>query len=128
MIDDNPDDIFIAKRALLKSAVDCAIEEASNGLKAMERLRTGNPPRLILLDLKMPGAGGLEILQFIRAQEKTRYVPVVMVTSSKMEEDMKAAYNAGANGFLYKSHDLIEFTEKLKTALHYWINMNLSPF
>jgi two-component system response regulator len=128
MIDDNPDDIFITKRAIMKSAVDFAIEEASDGFKAMERLRMGNPPHLILLDLKMPGAGGLEILQFIRAQEKTRYVPVVMVTSSKMDEDMKAAYDAGANGFLHKSHDLTEFTENLKTALHYWININLSPF
>ena len=127
IVDDSPDDIFIAKRAIAKSRVDCVVEAVSNGHQALERLVNNQLPALVLLDLKMPEIGGIEVLRFIRTREQTRYIPVVMLTSSKMEEDVKASYDAGANGYLHKTLNLSEFTEKLKTTLHYWIDLNLYP-
>ena len=127
IVDDNPDDIFIAKRAVSKCRVDCSVEAISKGHQAVERLTNNPPPALVLLDLKMPEIGGIEILRFIRTQEQIRYMPVVMLTSSKMEEDVKASYDAGANGYLHKAYDVSEFTEQLKTTLQYWIDFNLSP-
>jgi CheY-like chemotaxis protein len=127
IVDDSLDDIFIAKRAISKCRADCVVEAVSNGHQAIERLVDNKRPSLVLLDLKMPEIGGIEILRFIRAREQIRYMPVVMLTSSKMEEDVKASYDAGANGYLHKTFDLSEFTEKLETTLHYWIDFNLFP-
>lgn len=127
IIDDNPDDIFMTKRAVSKSRADCVIEVASDGRQAIERLRNGIQPTLVLLDLKMPGTTGTDVLQCIRSNRQTRYISVVILSSSKMESDLKASYDAGANGFLHKTHDLSEFTEKMKTVLHYWIDLNLVP-
>ena len=127
VIDDNPDDIFIVKRAIMKSRSGCTVETAADAVQAQERLGRPDLPGLILLDLKMPGMGGIEVLRFIRAGAQTRYIPVVMITSSKMESDQKAAYEAGANGFLHKEHDLTQFTESIRSTLHYWIDINLSP-
>ena len=127
IIDDNPDDILIAKRAMSKYRTDCIIEEASSGALAEERLQNAQPPALILLDLKMSGIDGIDVLRFIRTRERIRYIPVVMLSSSNLEEDLKTAYDAGANGFLYKTPDLFEFTEILRATLYYWIHLNLSP-
>jgi two-component system response regulator len=127
LLDDDPNDIFLAKRTISALRTDCVIEAAPDGHQAMERLRDGIPFALILLDLKLPGIDGIELLQFIRAQEQTRYIPVVMLTSSTMDEDVKKSYRAGANGYLYKVLDLSEFTECLKTTLHFWIDFNRSP-
>jgi two-component system, response regulator len=127
IVDDSPDDIFIAERTISKCRVDCSVETLTNGYRAMERLVNKKPPALVLLDLKMPEIGGIEILRFIRTREQTRYIPVVMLTSSQMEEDVKASYDAGANGYLHKAFDLSEFLEKMETTLRYWIDFNLSP-
>lgn len=127
IVDDNPDNAFLAKRAISQSRAGCSIEVATDGLQAIERLRKAKPPALIFLDLKMPGTGGIEVLQFIRSCEQTQYIPVVMLSSSNMEEDLKASYAAGANGFLHKTHDFTKFTESIKTALHYWIDVNMLP-
>ncbi len=127
IVDDNQDDIILTKHAILESRPDCIVEVALDGLQATERLRKTPPPGLIFLDLKMPGMGGIEVLQFVRAQERTRYLPVVMLTSSTIEDDMRSSYGAGANGFLHKMLDLSEFTECLKATLHYWFDFNWSP-
>jgi CheY-like chemotaxis protein len=111
----------------LKYRTDCIIGEASSGARGEERLQNGRPPALILLDLKMPGLDGIDVLKFIRTREQTRYIPVVMLSSSNLEEDLKATYDAGANSFLYKAPDLSEFTEILTATLYYWIDLNLSP-
>jgi len=127
IIDDNPDDILIAKRAISKYRTDCIIEEASGGACAEERLQNARPTALVLLDLKMSGIDGIDVLRFIRTREQTRYIPVVMLSSSNLEEDLKASYDAGANGYLYKTPDFFEFTKNLTAALYYWIDLNLSP-
>lgn len=127
IIDDNPDDILLAKRAIIKCRTDCTIEEVSSGAMAREHLRNAPLPSLVLLDLKMPGIDGIDVLKDIRAHERTQYIPVVMFSSSTLEEDIKACYDAGANSFLYKSDDLLEFMHILNKTLQYWIDINLSP-
>jgi len=126
IVDDNPADIFITEKAITKVRPGSVIEQADDGAKAIDLLRTGNVPGLILLDMKMPGVGGIEVLQEIRKHEETRYVPVVMLTSSTLGSDIQAAYDAGANSFLYKIHDLGTFTEEMKSVLHYWLDLNIS--
>ena len=113
IVDDNPSDLLISKISVLKFRPYSIIEEAASGL--------------VLLDLKLPGMDGIEVLRGIRASAKIRYIPVVMVTSSTMEEDMKASYDAGANGFLHKAHDFSKFTQSLEAAVHYWMDVNLTP-
>lgn len=127
VIDDNLDDGFLAKRAIIKSGVPCVVEVASDGNQAIERLRDAGPFSLILLDFKMPEPSGVKILQFIRTFDKTRYTPVVMLSSSSMEEDVRAAYAAGANSYMHKDIDLSEFSAKLAVVLRYWIELSLSP-
>ena len=127
LIDDNPDDIFITRRAIAKCHADCVVESASTGQEAIDRLLSGKIPALIFLDLKMPGIGGIEVLQFIRSQEPLRYIPVVILTSSRINDDLKTAYKAGANSFIHKCHDLQSFTRNLSTAIQYWIELNISP-
>jgi two-component system response regulator len=127
VIDDNMDDGFLAKRAILKTGASCIVEVATDGHQAKERLRDAGPFSLILLDFKMPEISGLDILKFIRTFNKTRFTPVVMLSSSRMEDDVKAAYSAGANSYLRKDLDLSEFTAKLTVVLRYWIELSLSP-
>lgn len=127
IIDDNPDDIIITRRAISKVRTDCTVIEASDEEQALECLNSQLLPSLILLDLKMPGSDGIDILKYIRSGEYTRYIPVVILTSSIMEKDLRISYDAGANSFLHKTHDLDEFTETLRTAINYWVDLNLSP-
>jgi two-component system response regulator len=128
LVDDSAEELMIVTRAIKKSRPDCSIETAIDGSEALLRFKTGKPFSIILLDLKLPGMDGLDILRYIRTYEKTRYTPVVILTSSNLDADMKAAYDAGANGFIHKTHDLAEFTENMKAALHYWIKVNRVPF
>ncbi len=127
IVDDNLDEGFLAKRAILKSGVNCIAEVASDGFQAKERLSNANTFALILLDFNLSGIHGLEILKFIRNHEKTRYVPVVMLSSSRLEADVKASYDAGANSFLRKTLDLTEFIEELTAVIHYWTVINVLP-
>ena len=82
---------------------------------------------MIFLDLKIPSMDGIDILRNIRAREKYRYTPVLMLTSSILDADVRAAYDAGANGFLHKSHALTAYAENIKAALNYWMDVNISP-
>ena len=127
IIDDNPDDVFIARRAITKARPECSVEVAEGSKLAIEYLGREELPSLILLDLKMPEIDGIELLHYIRSHEQTRYIPVVILSSSKMDDDLKASYTAGTNGFLHKAHDLSEFTAKIKVTLEYWLDINLAP-
>jgi CheY-like chemotaxis protein len=126
IVDDNPADIFIVEKAITKTRPESVIAHATSGDEALGILRKRSTPALILLDYKMPGMSGVEVLQDIRKHGETRYVPVVMLTSSTLGSDIKAAYDAGANSYLYKSHDLGTFTEEIKSVLHYWLDLNVS--
>jgi CheY-like chemotaxis protein len=118
IIDDNRDDIEITRLALEDIGRQEKVEAAINGGQALRRLREGeNLPRLILLDLKMPGMSGFDCLREIRADERLRPIPVIVVTSSSLQSDRQEAYEAGANSFLYKTIDIDRFGTALDAEL-----------
>jgi len=127
IVDDDPAAIMLSKVAILKVRTDCSIVEATCGNQALACLNNGTLPDLILLDLKLSGMDGIEILQQIRAREDCRTIPIIIISSSKLENDLLAAYNAGANDYLYKEYDFKKFVENLNASIHFWIDVNLLP-
>jgi CheY-like chemotaxis protein len=127
IVDDNPADVFIAEKAILRSRPECIFEHAGNGGEALDLVHSGNQPGLVLLDVKMPGMSGLDVLADIRNHDDTRYIPVVMLSSSTLGSDIQASYNAGANSYLGKTHDFDAFTEEIRSVLHYWLDLNKPP-
>jgi two-component system, response regulator len=128
VVDDSVDEVIIVRRAVLKAAPGIELQTSNSGHEAVEYLRGCAQMRvLILLDLKMPGMDGVEVLHQIRAHARTRYIPVVMLTSSSLESDVLSAYEAGANGYVTKAHDFAEFTKDMGTVIHYWHDVNRSP-
>jgi CheY-like chemotaxis protein len=121
VIDDDPDDLEITKRALAKMRCDTACLTASRGEAALALLRScAELPSLILLDLKMPGMNGIETLRQIRSDERTRHIPVVIVTNSTLESDRKASLAAGANAFLHKAFDIDQYGRDIQSQLERW--------
>jgi CheY-like chemotaxis protein len=128
IVEDNPDEAIIINRAVSKAGPGIAMEIKSSGRSVLEYLQNCTAmPFLILLDLNMPGMGGIDVLQKIRAHDRGRHVPVVVLTSSSLAADVDAAYKAGANGFVTKAHDLAEFTGDMKAVIHYWHDVNRPP-
>lgn len=122
IIDDNPDDIEITRIVLSKMGHEVKIEAALCGEAALERLRSGEElPSIILLDLKMSGMGGFDVLRQIRGDERLQHIPVIVVTSSSLESDEKKSYEAGANTFLHKAFDMDRFSRDIKHVLARWI-------
>jgi CheY-like chemotaxis protein len=118
IIDDNRDDIEITRLALEDIGRKEKVESAINGGQALRSLREGeNLPRVILLDLKMPGMSGFDCLREIRADERLRPIPVIVVTSSSLEADRQEAYEAGADSFLCKTIDIDRFGTSLDAEL-----------
>jgi CheY-like chemotaxis protein len=126
IVDDNYDDIALTQRAISKFNAYCNTEAVTDGDKAMKYMEC-NAPSLVILDLKLPGMSGIDLLRFIRSRNETCFTPVIMLSSSNLDSDIREAYDAGANSFINKSHDLMEFTDNLRSALHYWVNLNLVP-
>jgi two-component system, response regulator len=117
IVDDNPDEVFIMKRVISKFGRCYGIETASDGREAIARLRNEPLPDLMLLDLKMPGGiQGIEVLQFVRSAERTKCIPVAVVSSSTLEKDIRDSYDAGADLFIHKSIAPDHFTNDLKGA------------
>ena len=132
LIEDNPDDRDLTIRALKKNSILNPITVAGNGAEALAMLlgddhRDDDSPALILLDLKMPKVDGLEVLRRIRADERTRVIPVLVLTSSRQEEDLRAAYDLGANGYVRKPVTFSEFSEVVHTIGLFWLLLNESP-
>ena len=122
IIDDDADDVLITRRVLSKLGREIRAEVASSGEAGLTSLHDGRPlPELILLDLKMPGMDGLEVLHNIRSDDSLKHIPVVVLTNSTLESDEKAAYRAGANSFVHKSFDLDRFGSDIKTLLDHWL-------
>ena len=116
-------------RRLLESAFgnEITVEEAPTGSRALERLASSPPLDLILLDLSLPGADGFEILQRVRGDERTRRVPVIVVTSSQEESDVRRAYELGANSFVSKSDSPERTLQRLRLLPVYWLELNRLP-
>lgn len=123
IIDDNPDDIEITQMVLARLDRGIKITAAPRGEVALEFLRGEKTlPALILLDLKMPGMSGFDTLRKIRADERLKHIPVIIVTSSSLEADEKMSYEVGADGFLHKAFDIDMFGRELKSVVKRWLN------
>lgn len=131
LVEDNPDDEELALRALRKNNIGNEVLVAHDGVEALEYLfGDGVPPLLpavVLLDLKLPKVDGIEVLRRLRAAPQTRLTPVVVLTSSKEETDLIASYQLGANSYIRKPVDFIQFTEAVKQLGLYWLVLNEPP-
>jgi len=131
--EDSADDQTLILRSLRKHSVSNPVVIANNGAEALDHLfgtgpgSSGLRPAMILLDVKMPGLGGLEVLEKIRANPDTRLTPVVMMTSSDEDLDKLRSYGLGANSYIRKPVDLDAFTRAVATVIDYWIRLNESP-
>ncbi len=136
LVEDNPDDVELTKRALRKSNVANELIVARDGVEALDYLfGTGayegrdvnNLPQVILLDLKMPRIDGLEVLQRIREDERTKMLPVVILTSSDEEMDMMNGYKLGANSYVRKPIAFNQFSDAVGQLGLYWLILNEPP-
>ena len=135
LVEDNEDDIELTIRALKKNNLDNELVIVRDGLEALDYLfRTGkyaergdDLPEVVLLDLKLPGLNGLEILKRIRLNDKTRGLPVVILTSSAEDRDIVDSYKLGANSYVRKPVDFAEFLEATKQLGLYWLVLNRRP-
>jgi len=136
LVEDNPDDELLAIRALKKNNIMNEVVVARDGVEALDYLfGTGIyagrdmsvMPQVILLDLKLPKIDGLEVLRRLRDDERTELLPVVILTSSKEELDLTTSYSLGANSYIRKPVDFIQFTEAIKQLGLYWLVLNESP-
>jgi signal transduction histidine kinase/ActR/RegA family two-component response regulator len=136
LVEDNPDDADLTLRAFKRSHVMNPVVVARDGIEALDYLfnqgemgeRSGGQlPTLIVLDLKLPKLDGLGVLKAVRANERTRLLPVVILTSSKEEQDLIMGYSLGANSYVRKPVDFAEFLEAAKVLGIYWLMMNQTP-
>jgi two-component system response regulator len=130
LIEDNPDDEELTLRALRDGKVANDITVVRDGAEALVYLlgaRAGPLPQLILLDLRLPKVGGLEVLERLRADERTRWVPVVVLTSSSEEEDVVASYRLGANSYVRKPVEFQRFVDAVQQLGLYWLLLNSAP-
>jgi two-component system response regulator len=122
IVDDSPTDIELVTIALEAVGLQISICSTTDGKSALAILRNKHElPALILLDINMPGMDGIEVLREIRAHDRLREIPVVIVTSSALESDRADAIAAGASGYLQKPLALAKFTDDLKSIVHRWL-------
>jgi CheY-like chemotaxis protein len=136
LVEDNRDDEELTLRALRQSNIMNEVIVARDGEEALEYLfghkhltsrEAELLPAVVLLDLKLPKLGGMEVLREIRSNPRTRRLPVVVLTSSKEEEDLANVYDLGANSYLYKPIDFDKFLEAVGNVGMYWMLFNESP-
>lgn len=128
LVEDNPDDEEFARLAFKDAMNGHDFEVARDGAEALELLiEKGRRPNLILLDLNLPKIGGLDVLSRLRENEGTKFLPVVVLSSSTHEKDLKEAYKRGANGYVKKPLDFSEFVEAAKDLGRYWLERNQPP-
>lgn len=128
LVEDNPDDEALTLRAFSKSHIRNQVIVARDGAQALELLMVqGLAPQVVLLDLKLPKIDGLEVLRRLRADPCTQLLPVVILTSSKEEQDMAQGYRLGANSYVRKPVDFEKFLEAVNQLGLYWLVMNETP-
>ncbi|MFZ4564646.1 MAG: response regulator [Bacteroidales bacterium] len=136
LVEDNPSDVALTKRAFEKQNISNTLVVAEDGKEALDYLfgkgiwegrDLKNQPTLILLDLKLPVIDGLEVLRQIRANEITRRLLVVVLTSSVEEQDIAKSYDLGVNSFIRKPVDFYQFSEAIKQLGLYWLVINETP-
>ncbi len=136
LVEDNPDDVKLTLRALKKSNILNTVTVVSDGVEALAYLfgtgayegrDTSDMPQLILLDLNMPRLGGIEVLQRMRADERTRLIPVVVLTTSTEDADKIESYSLGANSYVRKPVDFDQFARAVQQLGLYWLVLNEAP-
>jgi two-component system response regulator len=136
LVEDNPDDVELTMRAFRKNNIANNVVIARDGVEALDYLfcmgayterDIKDTPRLILLDLKLPKLDGLQVLERLRADKYTRLIPVVILTSSKEEQDLISSYKTGANSYVRKPVDFNRFVEAVRQIGLYWLLINESP-
>jgi CheY-like chemotaxis protein len=129
LVEDNPDDEALTLRAFKKSNLGNEVVVARDGVEALEYLMNDQSdlPKLVLLDLKLPKLDGMGVLQRIRADERTRLLPVVILTSSKEQEDLVRSYSLGANSYIRKPVDFNQFMQAIQQLGLYWLVLNEPP-
>lgn len=133
LVEDNPSDEKLTRRAFAKSGVSFEVFVVRDGAEALEYLlgtERGSEtarltPTLLLLDLKLPRVDGFEVLRRVRADERTRLMPVVVLTASAEEQDVLRAYELGANAYLRKPVDFLEFAEAARIIGSFWFGLNV---
>ena len=136
LVEDNPDDLELMLISLRESNLFKNVDVVRDGVEALEYLFAEgqyagrdieNLPELILLDLKLPRLSGMDVLKRVRADPRTRLIPIVMLTSSKEDVDVASCYENGANGYVQKPVDFDQFIETVKSLGTYWLVLNESP-
>lgn len=136
LVEDNPNDVDLTLHAFRKHHLSNHVHVVRDGAEAIDFVfctgpystrRLQNGPRLILLDLKLPKVDGLEVLRRIKADPRTRSIPVVVLTSSADERDVLESYNLGVNSYIVKPVDFAQFSDALTTLNMYWLLLNRSP-
>jgi two-component system response regulator len=135
LVEDNPHDVELTLRALTEHRIVNRVHVARDGVEALDFLFGSDPsgpplaarPRLILLDLKLPRVSGLEVLQRLKAEERTRTIPVVILSSSREEPDVAEAYRLGANSYVVKPVEFGQFAEAVRQIGLYWVLLNQPP-
>ena len=137
LVEDNINDAELAIRELKKNNLANSFFHVKDGEEALDFIfATGkyknvrdaaNPPKLILLDIQMPKVNGIEVLQQIKSDERTKMIPVVILTSSKEDPDIKACYKLGANSYIVKPVNFEGFAEAIKNLGFYWLLLNQPP-
>jgi len=134
LVEDNPDDVQLTRRALQKNNIANQLKVVHDGVEAMDYLLSAaggddsSPlPTVILLDLKLPRMDGLEVLRRIRANEQLKRLPVVVLTSSKEQQDILKSYDSGANSYIRKPVDFEQFNDAVRQLGLYWLLLNETP-
>ena len=133
LVEDNEDDILLLHRTLDRQYIPLRVVTARDGAEALHILQHGPPdaeedlerlPDLVLLDINVPKLSGLDVLERIRSEARTRLLRVVMLSTSDLERDLNRAYAAGANSFVRKPVDSTEFQETVRAIGRYWLGLN----
>jgi two-component system, response regulator len=135
LVEDDPDDLELTLHALNEARITNPIQVARDGEEALDYIfsrgahsaRENTRPRVILLDLKLPKVDGLQVLRQIKADQRTRGIPVVILTSSSEERDLIEGYRLGANSYIQKPVDFAQFQKTIRELGYYWLVVNQAP-
>jgi CheY-like chemotaxis protein len=136
LVEDNPSDVELTLRVLQKNHLVNRVQVVRDGTEALDFIfctgayadrRIEDTPKLILLDLKLPKVDGLEVLRRVKADPRTRLIPVVVLTSSRQERDIVESYESGVNSYIVKPVDFGQFAEAVRELRLYWLLLNQPP-